>query len=120
MTPSWFARRSPEGRGAGAADRERLLPMTAHPRHIPVRTCIACGKRVSKRDLVRVAVVGGTVRVDLCGKTSGRGAYLCREENGSSISKVRGRLGHALRTNIEDSDWEGVILNIGAVASGQH
>lgn len=93
--------------------------MPAHSRHVPVRSCIACGKRVSKRDLVRVAVVGGTVSVDPSGKTPGRGAYLCREENGDSIGKVRGRLGHALRTNIEASDWEGVVLRIGDVASDQ-
>ena len=93
--------------------------MPAHSRHVPVRSCIACGKRVSKRDLVRVAVVGGTVSVDPSGKTPGRGAYLCREENGKSIGKGRGRLGQALRTNIEDSDWEGVVLRIDDVASGQ-
>ena len=118
MTPTEVARRSLEGRGTGADDRE-APEMPAHPRHVPVRTCIACGKRVSKRDLVRVVVVDGTVSVDPSGKTPGRGAYLCREENGDSIGKVRGRLGHALRTNIEDSDWEGVVRSVGAVASGQ-
>ncbi|MDA1348323.1 MAG: YlxR family protein [Chloroflexi bacterium] len=78
-----------------------------------------CGRRASKRDMIRVVAVNGTVSVDRSGKTSGRGAYLCREENGDSIGKVRGRLGHALRTNIEDSDWEGVVRSVGAVASGQ-
>ena len=57
-------------------------------------------------------MVGGTVTVNPSGKASGRGAYLCREENDDSIGKVRGRLGHALRINIEDSDWEGVVLNV--------
>lgn len=48
------------------------------PRHIPERKCVACGKRLPKRELHRVVrSPDGSVAVDPTGKKSGRGAYLC-------------------------------------------
>lgn len=49
------------------------------PRHVPVRTCIACRRERGKRELVRVVrTLASTVQVDPTGKMAGRGAYLCR------------------------------------------
>lgn len=47
------------------------------PKHVPERTCVACGTVTIKRSLVRI-VRGpeGEVRVDPTGKAPGRGAYL--------------------------------------------
>ncbi len=48
-------------------------------KHIPQRTCIACGKTQSKREMVRlVRVADNNIEVDTAGKKAGRGAYLCR------------------------------------------
>jgi uncharacterized protein len=48
-------------------------------KHIPERTCIACGKVESKRNLVRlVRVADDKIEIDTTGKKTGRGAYLCR------------------------------------------
>ena len=83
-------------------------------RHIPLRACVFCGEQAPKRELVRVAALGGRVRLDLGGRASGRGAYLCRAESGNSARRMRGRLAHALRTEISDEDyvawWEGQLL----------
>ncbi|HEY8476011.1 MAG TPA: YlxR family protein [Chloroflexota bacterium] len=50
-------------------------------KHVPLRTCVACRRVRPKREMVRlVRTPAGTVEVDLTGKRSGRGAYLCREE----------------------------------------
>lgn len=50
----------------------------ARPKHIPLRTCVACHETKSKRELLRVVrTPDGHVVIDATGKKSGRGAYLC-------------------------------------------
>ena len=78
------------------------------PRHIPTRACVVCGERAPKRELFRVTASGSRVAVDLSGRASGRGAYLCRDEGGSKAPRMRARLAHALRTEISDEDWDGL------------
>ncbi|MBM4435616.1 MAG: YlxR family protein, partial [Chloroflexi bacterium] len=50
-------------------------------RPLPRRTCVACRTERAKRELVRVvrAAGAGGLDVDLRGKASGRGAYLCAD-----------------------------------------
>jgi predicted RNA-binding protein YlxR (DUF448 family) len=51
-------------------------------RKIPQRTCIGCRTVRPKRELVRVVrTPEGEVLVDVTGKRSGRGAYVCPDEN---------------------------------------
>jgi predicted RNA-binding protein YlxR (DUF448 family) len=46
-------------------------------KHIAIRTCIATGKKMNKKDMIRLAISAeGTVVVDLKGKVKGRGANL--------------------------------------------
>ncbi len=48
------------------------------PKHVPLRSCIACRETKSKRELLRVVrTPDGHVVIDATGKKSGRGAYLC-------------------------------------------
>lgn len=50
-------------------------------RHIPMRSCVGCHSSFPKRDLMRVVRnPEGKAELDLTGKRSGRGAYLCRSE----------------------------------------
>lgn len=50
-------------------------------KHVPVRTCVGCRTSHPKRDLIRVVRdPEGKVHLDLTGKRSGRGAYLCPNE----------------------------------------
>lgn len=50
------------------------------PKHIPVRTCVACRRTDAKRGLFRlVRDAAGHVAVDPSGKRAGRGAYLCHD-----------------------------------------
>ena len=47
---------------------------------IPVRRCVGCGEHFPKTDLVRVLrTPDGEVVLDLTGKKSGRGAYICKK-----------------------------------------
>ena len=48
---------------------------------IPIRTCLGCGEPKEKRDLIRVVrSPEGELSIDLTGKKSGRGAYICKSE----------------------------------------
>ena len=48
---------------------------------IPMRMCVACREMRAKKDLMRIVRTGeGELKLDLTGKLSGRGAYLCRNE----------------------------------------
>ena len=48
-------------------------------KHIPQRTCVACGAKKSQGELVRVvSQQGAAPQVDVKGRAAGRGAYLCR------------------------------------------
>ncbi len=45
---------------------------------IPERKCCGCGECKPKKDLIRIVhAPDGTVSIDLTGKKSGRGAYIC-------------------------------------------
>ncbi len=47
-------------------------------RKIPLRKCVGCGERKSKKELVRVVRENeDTFSIDRTGKKNGRGAYLC-------------------------------------------
>ena len=46
---------------------------------IPMRMCLGCGEMKPKRELIRVVKSkGGDISLDLTGKKSGRGAYICK------------------------------------------
>ncbi len=50
------------------------------PKHVPLRTCIACRETKPKRELLRVVRTPEPdehVVIDATGKKSGRGAYIC-------------------------------------------
>jgi predicted RNA-binding protein YlxR (DUF448 family) len=79
-------------------------------RHIPQRTCVACGKTEAKRQLVRlVRVAGGVVEVDLTGRKTGRGAYLCATAECWKNVLKRDRLEHSLRTAITSVNRERLL-----------
>lgn len=46
---------------------------------IPMRMCLGCGEMKPKKTLIRaVKSPEGEISLDLTGKKSGRGAYICR------------------------------------------
>lgn len=48
---------------------------------VPLRKCLGCMSSFPKKDLVRVLKTpDGEVIVDLTGKKSGRGAYICKDK----------------------------------------
>ena len=52
----------------------------ASQKKVPVRRCVGCGEHFPKGELVRVLrTPEGEVTLDLIGKKSGRGAYICKK-----------------------------------------
>lgn len=46
---------------------------------IPIRSCLGCGEPKEKKELIRVVrSPEGELSIDLTGKKSGRGAYICK------------------------------------------
>lgn len=75
------------------------------PKHIPIRTCVACRETSAKRTLVRVVRgADGRVTVDPTGKANGRGAYLCARPACWEKGLKSGGLGRALKTEISEAD----------------
>lgn len=47
---------------------------------IPMRMCLGCGGMKPKRELIRVVKSkDGEISLDLTGRKSGRGAYICKD-----------------------------------------
>lgn len=64
--------------------------------HVAIRTCIACGSRARKGDLLRLtATEEGYVQRDPRGR--GRGAYVCPEKACLEKASDRKRIARALR-----------------------
>ena len=73
-------------------------------RHIPERSCVVCGSKKPKRELVRIASSQqGEVHVDPTGRAPGRGAYVCGPECWES-ALGRGRLARSLGRSITGDD----------------
>lgn len=71
------------------------------PKHIPNRTCVACGQIRPKRELTRVVRgLDGQVEPDPTGKKAGRGAYLCPVRGCWEQAFRKGALEHALAIKI--------------------
>ena len=73
--------------------------------HMPLRTCVVCGSKTDKRDLVRVVRdQAGSVQVDDTGKKPGRGAYICHDQICWDKALKKTRLDHTLRGPISSED----------------
>jgi len=76
------------------------------PKHVPMRTCVACRVTQPKRQLIRVVrTLAGPVEVDPTGKKNGRGAYLCPNRACWTRALKSNLLDVALRTTLTPEDW---------------
>jgi len=92
--------------------------MTDPRRHASLRTCVICGNRAPKRELVRVvATLAGEVRLDPTGKESGRGTYVCDSSACIGTDLKRGRLEQVLRRGLSDDDWSQLLSALGDLST---
>lgn len=68
---------------------------------IPQRMCVGCQEMKSKKELIRVVrTPQETIEIDPTGKRSGRGAYICPQEECLKKAVKGKRLEKALQKNI--------------------
>ena len=81
----------------------------------PARTCMACNEQKEKQELVRIVrSKDGIIEVDLSGKKSGRGAYICKKEECLEKIMKSKRLERIFEQEISSKIYEslrGVILD---------
>ncbi len=85
--------------------------MSARKGRVPIRTCVVCGNRKDKRQLLRiVASPDGSTSLDRTGRMNGRGTYLCTDDDKCRERDLnRGRVERALRTSISPETWKSLF-----------
>jgi len=78
-------------------------------RHVPERSCVACGSKLPKAQLNRVVrTPQGPIVVDTTGREPGRGAYLCHLPDCWEKAIGKGALQRGFKQDIPAKDLEAV------------
>jgi predicted RNA-binding protein YlxR (DUF448 family) len=64
-----------------------------------IRTCVGCGVRAAKSDLLRVVAVDGEIVADPAARSAGRGAYLHPSPDCLERARRRRAIPRALRAS---------------------
>ena len=73
----------------------------------PTRTCSGCGTKGTKSDFVRVVrSPEGEVSLDLTGKKSGRGAYICPNPDCLKKARKTRKISRSLKCEIPEEVYE--------------
>lgn len=81
---------------------------------IPLRRCTGCGQMKPKKELMRIVCGDGQYSPDPTGKRSGRGAYVCRnEECLNKAQKSRG-LERSFKGAVPKEVYAGLRQELGA------
>jgi predicted RNA-binding protein YlxR (DUF448 family) len=68
---------------------------------IPMRTCIGCNNKKSKKQMIRIIrTPEGKIEIDETGKKSGRGTYLCYNIECLNIAITKKQLNKSLKKDI--------------------
>ncbi len=79
----------------------------------PMRQCLGCNSHKPKRELIRaVRLKNGDIVLDLVGKVSGRGAYICPDEICFKKARRSKRIEHILECEIPDEIYDSMEQEI--------
>lgn len=93
---------------------------------LPLRKCTGCGEMKPKRELIRVVrapdqkdengnvTAPGGVSLDLTGKKSGRGAYVCKSMTCFEQARKARRFERSLSCRIPEEVYEQMCAELGA------
>ena len=85
---------------------------------VPLRKCTGCGEMKEKRELIRVVkspekkdengnvISGGEISLDLTGRKSGRGAYVCKNADCFKKARKARRFERSLSCKIPEDVYE--------------
>ena len=90
------------------AKRKANLPTNKREsKRITLRTCIACRKKLPKKEMVRFVLrQSKQLAIDESGKSGGRGVNLCASASCFEDAVERGSFNRAWKTNVDVSDRE--------------
>lgn len=81
--------------------------MVQKVKKIPMRQCLGCNSHKSKREMIRVVrLPDGSVTLDLVGKVSGRGAYICPDIDCFKKARRSKRIERTLECEIPDAVFD--------------
>ncbi|MCW2277897.1 RNase P modulator RnpM [Heliophilum fasciatum] len=87
------------------------------PKKIPQRMCVGCGVMKEKKAMTRVVrTPEGEVLIDPTGKKSGRGAYLCLDQECLLKATKAKRLEKALRQPISADIYDTLKTQLGTLS----
>jgi predicted RNA-binding protein YlxR (DUF448 family) len=70
-------------------------------RKVPLRKCVACQQMMAKKLLIRIVrTPAEEILIDMTGKKSGRGAYLCGKADCFKLAKKAKALDRALKAQV--------------------
>lgn len=76
-------------------------------RRIPLRKCVACQEMIPKKSLIRVVrTPDEQILIDITGKKSGRGAYLCSRISCFQLAKKKKALDKSLKHPVSDKVYD--------------
>ncbi len=74
---------------------------------IPMRMCLGCGEMKPKKELIRaVKSPEGEISLDLTGKKSGRGAYVCPNAECLRLARKAKRFEKSFECRISDEVYD--------------
>ena len=77
---------------------------------IPLRKCVGCGEMKPKKELIRVVKSPeGEISIDLTGKKSGRGAYICHSKECFLKARKSKRIEKSFSTAISDEVYDQML-----------
>ena len=80
---------------------------------IPMRMCLGCNEMKPKRELVRVVKSKeGEISLDLTGRKSGRGAYICRDIECLKKARKARRFEKSFSCKIEDEVYDSMEVEL--------
>lgn len=90
---------------------------------LPLRKCCGCGEMKEKRELIRVVKAPdtkedgvitkkGEVSLDLTGKKSGRGAYICKNADCFEKARKARRFERAFSCKIPDDVYDEILTQL--------
>ena len=74
---------------------------------VPMRMCLGCGEMKPKKELIRaVKSPEGEISLDLTGKKSGRGAYVCPNAECLRLARKAKRFEKSFECRISDQVYD--------------
>lgn len=84
--------------------------MEKRSRPIKIRTCVGCGEKKSKDELVRIVYKSGQFLVDERKLLPGRGAYVCFNPSCVEKMKKNRRIYYTLKVDRKTSSIDGIYI----------